>query len=210
MSSDMNGLFRLKKEHIKQASAMFARAFFDDPETSYFFPDPEKRARQLGYLFPCYMQHGIRYGEVYATSPAMEGAAVWLPSDRLDISSWQMLIHGGLQAMFRINPVTLRNLNRSDDFLFDTHKRIARYPHMYLAVLGVDPEHQGKGFSSKLVRPMLERLDREGIPAYLETQTEKNVAIYQRFGFEVIKQVVTPVAKTNTWIMVRGKTGATD
>ena len=38
-----------------------------------------------------------------------------------------------------------------------------REPHWYLALLGVDPDHQGRGFGSHLMQPVLTRCDRESI-----------------------------------------------
>jgi hypothetical protein len=53
------------------------------------------------------------------------------------------------------------------------------------------------------VRPVLERIDREGTPCYLETNAEKNLAIYQRFGFEVISEDRMPGLKLTTFAMLR-------
>jgi ribosomal protein S18 acetylase RimI-like enzyme len=57
-------------------------------------------------------------------------------------------------------------------------------PHWYLSLIGVDPGHQGKGLGSVLLGAMTERLDREGLPAYLESTNVRNLTIYERFGFE--------------------------
>ena len=85
------------------------------------------------------------------------------------------------------------------------HRKLVPFPHWYLQIIGVAPEHQGKGFSSQLMRPMLARFDREGLPCYLETQTEKNVAIYRRFGFRVIYNGVSPDKGFPVMTMLREK-----
>jgi GNAT superfamily N-acetyltransferase len=71
-------------------------------------------------------------------------------------------------------------------------KHASMAPHMYLAVLGVEPERQGLGLGSQLLRPGLELCDAEGLPAYLETGKERNLAFYGRHGFDVIDQIVLP------------------
>ena len=47
-----------------------------------------------------------------------------------------------------------------------------REPHWYLALLGVDPALQGRGFGPHLMQPVLDRCDSDRLPAYLETDTE--------------------------------------
>jgi GNAT superfamily N-acetyltransferase len=48
----------------------------------------------------------------------------------------------------------------------------------------VDPVHQGRGHGAALLRYALERCDREGLPAYLESSNSRNVPLYERHGFE--------------------------
>ncbi len=67
-----------------------------------------------------------------------------------------------------------------------------RTPHWYLAVLGTDPIHQGKGIGSALLAPILDRCDREGIGAYLESSKQSNIAFYRRHRFEVTGEIVLP------------------
>jgi GNAT superfamily N-acetyltransferase len=62
-------------------------------------------------------------------------------------------------------------------------------PHYYLAILGTDPRFQRTGAGSAALAPVLERCDTEGLPAYLETQKEENIAYYARHRFEVLKKI---------------------
>jgi predicted N-acetyltransferase YhbS len=75
-------------------------------------------------------------------------------------------------------------------------------PHLYLAVLGVDPGRQGDGVGSALIRPGLELCDREGLPAYLETGKERNLAFYGRHGFRVTEELTLPKGPP-IWLMWR-------
>ena len=80
--------------------------------------------------------------------------------------------------------------------------------HWYLAVLGVDPSSQGRGFGPHLMAPVLDRCDREGTPAYLETDTEQNVALYERHGFRVTGELTLPGGDEPTvWLMWRDPQG---
>jgi len=54
-----------------------------------------------------------------------------------------------------------------------------------------------------LVRPVLEHIDREAMPCYLDTSAEKNVAIYRRFGFEVVLEDKMPGTELRIFAMLR-------
>ncbi len=83
------------------------------------------------------------------------------------------------------------------------HAELAPEKHWFLQLLGVAPEHQGKGHASRLLRPMLERLDEEGLPAYLETTNPVNVPRYEHFGFEVVREGMMPGTPIRFWCMLR-------
>ena len=48
------------------------------------------------------------------------------------------------------------------------------------------PGHQGRGIGTALLGSFLDTADEQGCPAFLETDVDNNVALYQKFGFTVI------------------------
>jgi ribosomal protein S18 acetylase RimI-like enzyme len=63
-------------------------------------------------------------------------------------------------------------------------RRHIREPHFYIPYIGVAPGAQGRGLGTALLRPTLDRCDHERLPAYLEATSERNVALYERLGFQ--------------------------
>ena len=63
-------------------------------------------------------------------------------------------------------------------------------PHWYLQAVGTIPQMQGKGRAAKLLQPVLETCDSEGIGAYLESTNPRNISFYYRLGFEIRKELV--------------------
>jgi GNAT superfamily N-acetyltransferase len=68
------------------------------------------------------------------------------------------------------------------------HQEVAE-PHFYLAILGTDPQFQRSGAGTAALAPVLEQCDTEGLPAYLETQKEANIAYYARLRFELVRKL---------------------
>ncbi len=85
------------------------------------------------------------------------------------------------------------------------HKRLAPFRHWFLWALGVDPRFRGKGYASKLLKPMFAKIDMESLPCYVETMDEKGVSIYQHYGFEVVEKSTIPRTNLNIWAMLRSK-----
>ncbi|MBW2698460.1 MAG: GNAT family N-acetyltransferase [Deltaproteobacteria bacterium] len=62
-------------------------------------------------------------------------------------------------------------------------------PHWYLAVVGVEPDVQGRGVGSELLHHFTRQVDADAQPAYLETDRFENVALYEHFGFDVESEI---------------------
>ena len=73
--------------------------------------------------------------------------------------------------------------------------------HSHLGPLGVEPTLQGRGIGSLLLSEYCRRLDAAGEDSYLETEKPENVALYGRFGFEVIEEA--EVLGVPNWFMWR-------
>lgn len=65
-------------------------------------------------------------------------------------------------------------------------------PHAHLVFLGVSPQAQGRGVGSAILKETLAPLDASRMPALLEATTERNVALYQRHGFEIVENLRLP------------------
>ena len=168
---------------------MFTRAFFDDPKLTYLIPDAEIRKERARFLFEFELRYGMIYGDVYATSPTLEGAAVWLSSAKSEITFWRATRAGGIALQKHLGKDIMKRLMSFSTFVDTLHKKHAPSPHYYLFFIGVDPVSQKKGFTSKLLRPMLAWLDRWKQPCYLNTQNQKNIGLYEHFGFRVIDEI---------------------
>ena len=203
MIDELNNLFRLTKEHIKQACKVSGRAFQDDPVTKYMFPDEIERREKVLYGFVPIYKHGIRDGEVYATSENLEGIAVWIPPKKVHQSIWSMMRHGGFHAMRKTGFKAMKKGMPIYKYLDPAHKRLAPFDHWYLQSIAVEPEEQGKGYGSSLLRAMITKIDNEGLPIYLETNTEKNMLYYEKFGFEVVEHIIIPKTEIPIWCMLR-------
>ena len=60
--------------------------------------------------------------------------------------------------------------------------------HWHLGPIGVLPTHQGSGIGSILMECFCKEVDACLAKAYLETDLDKNVRFYEKFGFKVVSE----------------------
>lgn len=196
-------LLRLTLKERDAGVAVLGRAFAEYELLRYYFQDETER-RAIADSFVCIaLSVCLKYGEVYATSERLEGVAGWLPPGKAPFGIWQVIRSVPLPVVFRFARQGANRLRSYGAYVDRLHRKLVPYPHWYLQIIGVDPAYQGQGFSGRLIRPVLERIDRERMPSFLETNTEKNVTIYRRFGFEVVSEDKLPGTEVTSFAMLR-------
>jgi ribosomal protein S18 acetylase RimI-like enzyme len=117
----------------------------------------------------------------------LKAVAYWLEPGKSDISISIRAIGSFLPLIFTFYPlgyIRARQVLKTTDEL---HQQYAGEPHYYLDNIGVLPAEQGRGLSSRLIRPFFERADDEKVLVYTETVTSRNVPFYEHFGFECME-----------------------
>ncbi len=198
---------RLPRSQTKDAGRVLARAFHDDPFWCWILPDESRRARVLPWFMGVWARYCNRHGEVYASGDKIEGVAVWLPPGKFPPSQAGTMLAGMILVPLRFGLAKHRLFTKASEYMDRLHARDVPGPHWFLATLGVDPPRQSQGLGSALLQPALTQADRDGLPAYLETQSEKNVAFYQRHGFDVVKEIDLPGGGPHIWTMKREPAG---
>jgi ribosomal protein S18 acetylase RimI-like enzyme len=195
-------LLKLKKKDIKPAALMLSRAFKD--ELKDIFPDPEERKVKEPIANEFFLRLDFAYSKAFITSPRLEGIAIWVHSDAMKKKPfWRILTSGAIWQAIRIGIRPLMKIRAYNKYMERKHKELAPDRHWYLAVLAVDPKHQGKRYASKLLNEMFSRIDKEALPCYVETEGEKNVSMYQHFGFEVVDEFIVPNTTDKLIAMLR-------
>ncbi len=177
----------IRKMTPAQAPAVaraLAQAFYEDPHFRWIARDDSRRMAELERGFETFIRRvWLREDEGY-THERLIGAALWLPPD-----TW----HTGLLAQLLLLPAVVRDLRadtprllRALTFIEKKHPR--RPAHWYLPIVGIVPAWQGRGYGAAVLRPVLERCDRERVPAYLEASSARSRALYERNGFETFEE----------------------
>jgi len=199
----VNGIEPLRRDLLDTATTTLTRAFTDEPMFVWVIPDPQHRAHALRVMNRGPLKYGLCYGHV---TQSHEGRAVaaWLPPGRA-ITAGGMLRCGVFGMRFRVGFRASRRFACANEVLGRIHVKHVPEAHWYLMVVGVDPELQGRGIGSALVKEGLARADQDNAPCYLETSEERNLAFYERFGFTVVETATLGPGGPRGWAMRRNR-----
>jgi len=205
MNNDLDNLYKLTPEDVKKACVVAGNAFQDDPVTIFTYPDEKERKEKVQYGFYMLYNYGIKHGLAYAISKILEGITIWLPPDKVYPSTWTMMRYGGFYAMRKVG-LKLKAMKRIMtvfNYEEERHKHLVPYDHWYFQNIAVKPEEQGKGYGGLLISTMLKTIESDGLPVYVETNTEKSVSIYQKYGFETLEHTIIPETDVPLWCMLK-------
>ncbi|RJQ73807.1 N-acetyltransferase [Pseudonocardiaceae bacterium YIM PH 21723] len=161
-------------------AGLIATAFHDLPATAWLIADPVERARVLPANFRIYVDHALAHGEIHLLEDGPDtpvAAAVWFaePSGPPP-ADYDVLLKtacGEHTERFRILDELFENNHPQD------------VPHQFLAFLATRPDQQGRGLGGILLDHRHERLDAEGIPAFLHASSPGSRRLYERHGYEL-------------------------
>jgi ribosomal protein S18 acetylase RimI-like enzyme len=171
---------------LDELEATLTDAFATDPVTAFMYPDPATRPEHSAAFLRVMLEIGFPHGHVYAAGPRNDAVAIWVPPDV------ELFDEPGVAKLW---PVLERTLGDRVDVVTTGLMQVTaahptdRGPHFYLAEIGTRASAQSQGLGSLLMREILDRCDRQGLGAYLESSNIRNVPFYERHGFEVTTEL---------------------
>ena len=174
---------QLTRRDERVAVASLSAAFANYSLFPLLCPNTTQRPRVIEAFCRFLFRSSVRHGGAFGTADCSAVICTWPPGAEWP-SRWDSVRAGWLALAWRMGWRASLLLTRLENEFDDARVKHAAEPHWYVPLLGVRPEAQGRGLSRAVLRPVLEAADRDRVPVYLETATEANVAIYQKFGFE--------------------------
>jgi ribosomal protein S18 acetylase RimI-like enzyme len=162
---------------------VLAEAFMEDPIFGWLIPNDARRQARLRHYFGIeLLRFALPHGHV-ETTDELAGEMLCLPPGRWRVPLRATLLHG---TVFGVRVPKAASLGATMEW---RHMRLASGPHYYVRDIGVHPDTQGRGLGSTLMRPTLDRCDRDGLSAYIEASSERSAALYSRLGFQLIEEL---------------------
>ena len=200
------GLYIVQKKDLDRLAEVAADAYRDYPLHNWFTKGKYDAAASK-LIMRISLATMTEDAVIYADSEEINGFAVWLPFGFTGSKTLPFLMNGGLSLIFHSGLGIIGRLLTYETYAMNLKKEFTDNYDWYLYNLSVKRDAQGKGIAGKLMRPMLRFCDDERMVAYLETNKEKNVGLYQHYGFDLMKEELIPKSPVIHYAMVRHPKG---
>jgi hypothetical protein len=201
---EIKNLYTVKKSEIPKAAKVLADAFQEDPLFNSLFGNAVDRSYKYSKVAEMMLRHCISYGAVYASSEQFEGIMAVTQDRNTYITTWRLIRSRGIVPFLSIGLRSFMKVAGSLSPIDEVRrKQMKNRAYAYIQIIGVASEHQGKGYGGKMLRSMLAASDEVNLPIYLETESESNVALYERFGFSTCEHMKLPIIDQPMWAMIR-------
>jgi ribosomal protein S18 acetylase RimI-like enzyme len=168
---------RADEQH--RALDVLVLAFAADPVERWLYPEARRYLTHFPEFLAAFGGTAFTHETVWQLGE-FSAVAMWLPP-RVDLDG---------DAIVAVLTETVPPAKHEDTFsvLSQMDHAHPRFPHWYLAWLGVDVAVQGRGLGGELMEHCLMTVDEDHLPAYLDTPNPKSISFYERYGFEVTGQ----------------------
>jgi ribosomal protein S18 acetylase RimI-like enzyme len=185
---------RAAPDRLPDLAGVLGRAFVDEAMIRWPLGS-RANLETIIAMFAILYEAPIGQGVVYEAGDA-DGVAVWVPP-----GGGAELLEADVAARGRYGPLTPDGGARYEALWGWIQHHVPSEPLWYLDALAVDPPRQGAGIGTSLIRHGLAMAARDGVGAFLETSVARNVAYYERFGFQVVDQGDAPDGGPHIWFM---------
>ncbi len=196
------GLYIVKEKDLDRLAEVAADAYKDYPLHNWLTKGKyDAKASKL--IMQISLKTMTEDAVIYADSEEINGFAAWLPFGFTGNKALPFLINGGLSLILHSGLGIIGRLLTYENYAMNLKKEFTENYDWYLYNLSIKKDAQGKGLASKLMRPMMQFCDDERMVAYLETNKDTNVGLYQHYGFELMKEELIPKSTVTHYAMVR-------
>lgn len=191
----------LTRQDAADAGRVGAAAFDNDPLFSNLWPRAAQRRMTMESVLRAESTIAVEQDSASGVfvDGDLGGIALWArPGAKRSIRQHIREAIGGLGAVREP-----RSVVAGIRILMALEAQKPKEPHHYLGVLAVDPATHGRGLGRRLIEDGLAISDRDGVPTYLETAKEANLAWYNRYGFNVVDELTPVAGRPPIWTLTR-------
>lgn len=207
---------RIAKEEINELSEFLVEQFFENDQYQLMAKgiETQKAKRVAKEVFYVQLAYLYKHGDIFVVDskarPNISGTIIGIDRSKFTaFASLYLLVHEAKKALQLLSKEELRLLIRNTKAVNEIQdakwpKKYCKDEPYYFNLFAIAEESRGKGLCREMLENMfafVKTLNRATI--VLETQAEKNVPIYEHFGFTLVETVQTKDAALTEYRMIK-------
>ena len=188
---EIRNLHKLRREDFGAVIETLTECFFEDPLYRALIPERAQRKEVLPEVFDCDANELAQYCDMFADSPEVNGLIVLEdPSEHKGARKYLAERYFAYLTEQRLTEddetgELAENFRNAKEFLSSDWVAKLGSDIIHIVYFAVKKEFHGKGIAHKLIAPVLEYADRNGVRVALETHNAANLDMYRHYGFEL-------------------------
>jgi GNAT superfamily N-acetyltransferase len=178
-------------------------AFYHDPLIEFLLPEEEYRAKRISGGIEFLLGLSSNTWSVGAGTKDCAGVIGAASPEEYPPPFFHLTVMLTKLILKSLSSTPVRVMEQWLSIFHKFDKLHPSQPHWYILILGVHPDHQGKGIGGQLLNQVLQRADDERVAIYLESSNPKNLDFYRKYGFEVTDEIVPIAGCPPIWGLVR-------
>ncbi|MDD4955364.1 MAG: GNAT family N-acetyltransferase [Candidatus Omnitrophica bacterium] len=196
-------LYEVPLTRISEMADVSAEAFIanNDPIGNFMFKDEPGHLILKKRFFRSLVTSCSSKSLRQAISVNLEAISIWFPPGMSHLEDADV---DPFSEKDFANPETPKRMQAVNEVISALTAHLGTEPQWYLHLVAVQPQFRGEGYSSQLIRPMLEKAAKENIACTLITQSFENARKYEHWGFVVVKEMPVPGSGEKFYSMRKG------
>lgn len=163
---------------------ILTQSFLDNKSVNYVIKQDSRRNQRIQALMDYSCNLCSEFGKVYVNESNKAVALVMYP-DKKKASIKTVL----WDLEFICKSTGVGNIKKALHREAKIKKEHPHIPFTYLWFIGTESSEQGKGIGTALMSQIISESEKLNRPIYLETSTDRNIPWYQKFGFQIYREL---------------------
>ncbi len=140
----------------------------------------KNREKKIKFFAEYLFNVAFKYGEIFY-SENRKAALLVVENDSFSLRSmlWKVKL-----ALFCIGLPNVPKVLKRESYMKSNR---LQEKHIYPLIMGVKKDHQGRGTAPRLMMEVIQEYKNNSLPVFIETTTDENIKLYEKFGFEIYK-----------------------
>ncbi|QOR35469.1 GNAT family N-acetyltransferase [Clostridium sp. 'deep sea'] len=182
--------------NINQIADLMADNFYNDPLYQYLLVEDKHKLCTMKKFFKAYVGWLKLFSHINSLENNKAVIVVYNPKIKYSkiskiINNLKFRAGNLLNFRFYMPSYKYKNIKKMSNMLTSSWVReyVNKDEYLHIDLVVVDKTIRGKGYFKKLVTPVLKQAHKQNIPVTIETHNKNNVAIYEKYGFKLVKVI---------------------